>query len=250
MKISLLICLILVHFQSNQCGVVKNLVETVANEVSKVTGYIENGSNGTFQDKIEINTNAKHEEAQSVLSNEIISELQNSTNLKNNTTIQVNVDINLFVNYNIPNKKLNVSIEDINKDALTTNNPLNSVTDPSLNIEQSSVKVTSINVTKANTNIKFPGPMSSPIITYNDGVVIVEKNTTDERVLFPDSKIAIKPGCPNGMFLTENGYCLIDNQREKESGNDNDAVSRSAFSAGCLHGFARALDGSCQEVID
>ncbi|KPJ06870.1 hypothetical protein RR48_11369 [Papilio machaon] len=263
MKILIFLCLILIYSRSYQCGVVKE-VETVANEVNK--GYIENVATNKSENKnqtIEIKTNAKIEEdtKQSVTTKVIISELQNAANiqnlnLKNNTPVQVNVDITLVVNYNKPNTNLEEeSIKDNNKDAHTTSNQLNTtttVTDASLiNIEQNSIKTADIDVKQTNTNIKFPGPMNAPIITYNNGVVVVETNdtVTDDKVLFPGNNISVTPVCPKGMFLTENGYCLIE-AKERPTYGDDDEVPRSAFSGACLQGYARALDGSCQEIIE
>ncbi|KPI92968.1 hypothetical protein RR46_14189 [Papilio xuthus] len=264
MKILLLLSLILLYCQSYQCGVVKELVETAANEVNKIAGYNENiaanksENTSDVQNKdqtIEINAKEYENTKHNISTKVINTELQNSANIqnqRNNTPVQVNVDITLVVNYNKPNTNPN---EESNKDNTEKNHPNTNetVTDANLiNIDQNSIKISTVDVQQTNTNIKFPGPMNTPIITYNDGVVVVETNTVDDKVLFPDSKINVTLGCPDGMISTENGDCIIKGRERPKIvvNGDNDDIPRSAFSGGCFQGYARALDGSCQQIIE
>ncbi|CAH2077084.1 unnamed protein product, partial [Iphiclides podalirius] len=235
-----------------------NVVEAAAGEMNKIAGAIESAvskatrTSDAKEPLITIDSDASYvgnPTRQNVSTEVIISKNPDETkpNERENTPLQVNVEINVVVNYQTDDLTPDTPTDDI-KDAAEGDEHANNATPQSSEEPTTTVETTAAgnfgSATVRLPNIIFPGPMST---VPQDPV---------HRVQFPDTaaikdKVVVPVSCPEGLVMTEKGYCLmpINGEQNRKNTVVREYVSRSDFVGGCMKGYSRAIDGSCQPVI-
>ncbi|CAH2095463.1 unnamed protein product [Euphydryas editha] len=90
------------------------------------------------------------------------------------------------------------------------------------------------------------------IVMYENSIVTNFENLTDDMITdisFENKgvEVVIMKDCPEEQEMTLDGSCKetdVSTENNLEKG-----IGRANFEAGCFNGFARADDGSCQEVL-
>lgn len=90
------------------------------------------------------------------------------------------------------------------------------------------------------------------IVMYENSKLTNFNNLSDDKITdmsYENSgiEVVIIKDCPEGQEMILDGSCIeTDFSTEK---NNQQGVGRASFVAGCFNGFAKADDGSCQEVL-